>query len=569
MVTNSYIVETLEITAKLMELHDADEFRIRAYTNAVFYLDKYTGDLATLDFGQLTQIQGVGKMMAGKVVEIVSSGTLKELQELLTNTPEGVIDMFKIKGIGVKKIKVLWKEVGIDNINDLQIACENGTLAKVKGFGGKTQESILESISFLNSQAGKLRVDKAKALADTILDELRKTYTQVEVSGQVRRQNEIVDALLFLVSSNEPLAGGFFANLSGSFIEDPKASSPFTWRGRYLDNKINLEIKWVPVNQFVQKQFIYSADANHLKHKNEQGKTLLKICNTDGFASEQEIYEKYGIPYIIPEMREGDFEFDWILKHKNEDLVTWESLKGILHNHSTYSDGRHSLEQMATYCQQLGFEYLGIADHSQSAQYASGLLITKVQQQHAEIEQLNKKLNAAGGKPFKILKGIESDILGDGSLDYPDEILASFDYIVASIHSNLNMTEPRATERLVRAIENPYTTILGHPTGRLLLSRQGYPIDYKTVIDCCADNGVVIEINASPYRLDLDWRWIQYALEKGVMLSINPDAHEMEGYHDMHYGVASARKGGLTTDMTFNALSLVEIETYLAKRKGR
>ncbi len=265
-------------------------------------------------------------------------------------------------------------------------------------------------------------------------------------------------------------------------------------------------------------------------------------------------------------MREGGFEFDWIQKNKNEDLVTWESLKGILHNHSTYSDGQHSLEQMATYCKELGFEYLGIADHSQSATYASGLLITKVQQQHAEIEQLNKKLSL--DRPFKILKGIESDILGDGSLDYPDEVLASFDYIVASVHSNLTMNEARATERLVRAIENPYTTILGHPTGRLLLSRKGYPIDYKEVIDCCAANGVVIEINASPYRLDLDWRWIQYALERNVMLSINPDAHEMQGYHDMHYGVAVARKGGLTKNMTFNALSLVDMEAYLSKKKS-
>jgi len=569
MVTNSYIVETLELTAKLMELHNADEFKIRAYTNAVFYLDKYTGDLAALDFSQLTQIQGVGKMMAGKIVEIVSSGTLRELQELLTTTPEGVIDMFRIKGIGVKKIKVLWKELGIDNINDLQIACENGTIGKVKGFGGKTQEAILASIAFLNSQAGKLRMDKAQALAEVIQEDLQKHYAKVEISGQVRRKNEVVDSLLFLVSNTEPQTGGFFAALPEGFVENAKASSPFTWRGSYLDNKIDVEIKWVPQNQFVHKQFVYSADANHLKHKNEKGQTLLKLSKTDGLNNEEEIYEKYGIPYIIPEMREGDFEFDWIQKHKNEDLVTWDSLKGIVHNHSTYSDGRHSLEQMATYCQELGFEYLGIADHSQSAQYASGLLITKVQQQHAEIEQLNKKLNASGGKPFKILKGIESDILSDGSLDYPDEVLASFDYIVASVHSNLTMTEPRATERLIRAIENPYTTILGHPTGRLLLSRQGYPIDYKAIIDCCAENGVIMEINASPYRLDLDWRWIQYCIEKGVMLSINPDAHEMEGYHDMHYGVAVARKGGLTTDMTFNALSLVEMEAFLAKRRSR
>ena len=569
MVTNEYIVETLELTAKLMEMHDVDEFRIRAYTNAVYYLDKFTGDLAAMDNSQLTQVQGVGKTMAGKVIEIVTTGTLKELQDLLATTPEGVIEMFRIKGIGVKKIKTLWKEVGIDNINDLQIACENGTLGKVKGFGGKTQETILQSIVFLSSQAGKLRMDKAEALAETIVEDLKKYFSKVEVSGQVRRKNEIVDSLLILVSADEPKANGFFAGLPESFVENPKISSPFTWRGKYLDNKIDLEIKFVPTNKLVQKQFVYSADISHLKHKNEHGKTLMQLSATEGLNTEEEIYEKYGIPYIIPEMREGAGEFEWILNHKNEDLVTWKSLKGILHNHSTYSDGRHSLEQMARYCQELGFEYLGIADHSQSAQYASGLGVHKIMQQHAEIEELNKKLNEGGGKPFKILRGIESDILGDGSLDYPDEVLATFDFIVASVHSNLTMTEARATERLIKAIENPYTTILGHPTGRLLLSRQGYPIDYKAVIDSCAENGVIIEINASPYRLDLDWRWIQYAIEKGVMLSINPDAHEMEGYMDMHYGVAVARKGGLTASMTFNALSLPEIEAFLLKRKEK
>ena len=568
MITNAYIVETLEITAKLLELHNSDEFKIKAYSNAVFNLDKYTGELASLDFPQLTQIQGVGKMMAGKIVEIITTGNLRDLQELLAKTPEGVIEMFKIKGIGAKKIKIIWNDLGIDTIQDLQMACENGTLAQVKGFGGKIQESILESILFLKSQEGKLRMDKAAALAAIIQEELQKHFEQVEISGQVRRKSEIVDSLLFLVAKDATQLKPSLIALPESFVEDPRISSPFTWRGRYLTHKIMVEIKSVPANQIFYKQFIYSAEPSHLNKKNNAGLSLYQISQSEGLSSEEGIYEKYGIPYIIPEMREGNFEFDWVNKYKNEELVTWDSLKGILHNHSTYSDGTHSLEQMASYCQELGFEYLGIADHSQSAQYASGLLITKIQQQHAEIEQLNKKLNISATKPFKILKGIESDILGDGSLDYPDEVLASFDYIVASVHSNLTMNEARATERLIRAIENPYTTILGHPTGRLLLSRQGYPIDYKAVIDSCADCGVVIEINASPYRLDLDWRWIQYALEKGVMLSINPDAHAMEGYHDMQYGVSVGRKGGLTKDMTFNALSLIQIEEYLQKRRG-
>jgi DNA polymerase (family 10) len=265
-------------------------------------------------------------------------------------------------------------------------------------------------------------------------------------------------------------------------------------------------------------------------------------------------------------MREGEFEFDWIQKHNNDQLVTWDSLKGILHNHSTYSDGKNTLAEMANYCRELGFEYLGIADHSKTASYARGLNEVRVAEQHAEIDQLNAQY-ALGDKPFKILKGIESDILGDGSLDYDEEVLKNFDYIVASVHQNLKMTEEKAMYRLIKAIENPYTTILGHPTGRLLLSRAGYPVDHYKLIDACAANGVVIEINASPYRLDLDWRYIQYALEKNVKLSINPDAHEKEGYFDMHFGVANARKGGLTADMTFNALSLSEMEVYLSGRK--
>ena len=568
MMSNSDIVETIELTAKLLELHNEDELRIKTFTNAAYNLDKYIGELSQLDFSQLTQIQGVGKMMAGKILEMVSTNQLRDLQDLLAKTPEGVFEMFKIKGLGAKKIKVLWNELGIDNLNELQIACENGSISKVKGFGGKTQESILESLKFIQSQAGKLRMDKAAILSEIILEELKKSFVKVEISGQIRRKSETVDMITFLAAYADALPD---FNAEG-FIKDEKISSPFVWRGKFLENKITIEIRYVVENELLNKQFVYTANENHLKFRNQSGVSLLSVglsASLNEVQTQEEaevlIYEKFGVPYIIPEMREGVNEFEWMKKNKNEDLVTWESLKGILHNHSTYSDGQHSLEQMATYCKELGFEYLGIADHSQSATYASGLLITKVQQQHAEIEQLNKKLSI--DRPFKILKGIESDILGDGSLDYPDEILASFDYIVASVHSNLTMNQARATERLVRAIENPFTTILGHPTGRLLLSRQGYPIDYKEVIDCCAANGVVIEINASPYRLDLDWRLIEYALDRNVMLSINPDAHEMQGYHDMHYGVAVARKGGLTKNMTFNAFGLVEMEEYLGRRK--
>ena len=296
--------------------------------------------------------------------------------------------------------------------------------------------------------------------------------------------------------------------------------------------------------------FITSGSEKHL----EALKSNHKFNVLEIFDSEASIYKSMDLPYFIPELREGKFEFDLAQKNGLSSLVEEKDLKGILHNHSTYSDGNDTLKDMALYCKELGYEYLGICDHSKSAFYANGLKEDRIIQQHQEIEKLNKEL-----APFKVFKGIESDILSSGELDYSDDVLNTFDFIVASVHSNLRMDEEKATTRLIKAIENKYTTILGHPTGRLLLSRPGYPIDHKKVIDACSANEVVIELNANPYRLDIDWRWIQYAMEKGVMISINPDAHRKEGYHDMHFGVGAARKGGLTKKMTFNAFSLEEI----------
>jgi DNA polymerase (family 10) len=559
--TNSDIIEILEFAAKLLELHGENEFKVRTYAAAAFQLDKSPLDLSTLSVDELIKTPGVGKSMALKIDEIRTTGQLSELNELLSRTPEGVIEMFRVQGIGPKKIRQVWLEAGIDNLRDLLLACEDNRIAQVKGFGEKTQATIRESLLFLFGNAAKLRMDKAEALAQLLYDELEKHFEQVEMVGELRRKSEVVSLIQLLVAAESPLPVQRLINDLDSLQQDERRSSPFVWRGHFVGKAIPVEVLICTPANFQQQLFIHTATQAHLAQRVGNG-TILQAAQQQPVADEADVYQHLAIPYVIPEMREGTFELEWLKKHQNEDLVTWDDLRGILHNHSTYSDGKHSLADMARFCKELGFEYLGIADHSKTASYANGLNEYRVKQQHAEIDQLNAEL-----APFKILKGIESDILTDGSLDYADDVLASFDYVVASVHQNLKMDKHKATQRLLRAIENPYTTILGHPTGRLLLSREGYPIDYQTIIDACAERGVVIEINASPYRLDLDWRWIQYCIHKGVMLSINPDAHEKDGYFDMHYGVAVARKGGLLREMTFNALTRSEMETFLAKRK--
>lgn len=587
--SNEEIVEVLELTVKLLELHNADPFKIRGFSTAAFNLDRFKeANIADLSAEELTKIQGVGKSTANKLVQLVQTGHLAELDELMAQTPTGVLEMFKIKGIGPKKIGTIWRDLGIDTIEGLQAACQSGEIAKLKGFGANTQQKILDSLAFLQSQLGKLRMDKGEALATIILEELQPFFSKIAITGEVARKCEIVETIQLLVATESPVMATRTVNNVQWLVHNAKDSSPFVWRGKIQDRiqatdlppqgeeievkktlEVNVEILFVQPERFENERFILESSEAHLAKQGPSGNTLLSLAMASApISSAEEVYQKAGLPFVVSEMREGMGEFEWHSKYNNEELITWNNLRGILHNHSTYSDGKHSLEQMARFCQELGFEYLGIADHSQTATYAQGLSEERVEQQHKEIDHLNQVFAETFTKPFKILKGIESDILGNGALDYPEEILKTFDFVVASVHSNLTMNLEKATSRLLRAIENPYTTILGHPTGRLLLAREGYPIDYQKIIDACAQNGVVIEINASPWRLDLDWRWIRYCMEKGVMLSINPDAHHKEGYYDMHYGVSVARKGGLTKAMTFNALTLNEIEQYLAKRKG-
>lgn len=567
MMTNDDILEVLELTGKLLELHAENEFKVRSYQNAAFSLDKSTANLATLPVAELAQMPGVGKSLAGKIDEIRRTGELKELNDLLARTPPGVVEMFRIKGIGPKKIRQLWLELGIDDLDKLLKCAEAGEIASLKGFGEKVQQTILTNLRFLEESSAKLRMNQGEVLAQVLYDALETAFDQVEIVGDVRRRNEVVGSIQLVVGTTEPLAVQRFLNSQEFLQQDERASTPFVWRGKFVDRKIPVEVTAAPPERFVGQVFVRSASEGHLAHA-VGGQTLYQRATVGPVESEESLYASLGLPYIPPELREGGEELTTHYALRTTHLITFDALRGTVHNHSTWSDGKATVEQMARAAMDLGLEYFGIADHSKSATYAKGLSEDQVFSQQKEVDELNRKF-AAEGLKFTVFKGIEADILGDGSLDYPDEVLNTFDYVVASVHSNLTMTQERAEQRLLRAIENPYTTILGHLTGRLLLSRPGYPVDHRRIIDACAANGVVLELNADPYRLDVDWRWIPYALEKGVMIAINPDAHSPGGLLNLHYGVDVARKGGLTREMTFNALGRDEISAYFAQRNAR
>lgn len=563
---NKKIIKLFKLTAELLELHDDNPFKVRSYTNAIGALELVEEPLEGKGQAELESINGVGKGIAAKIVEVNDTGSFAELDQLLAATPPGVVEMLQIKGIGPKKVRAIWKELGTETVEDLLDACEQDKLSKLKGFGAKTQENIKQALLFTQENRGKLLYAEAEASAHELLKSIREALPQakVELTGDVRRQMEIVEGLQFVLATDEPVQVQEVLNQLPTLKQDTKFSGPMVWRGQHTVSNLQTEIKLVPSACFANELLLNSAAVKHLAQSFKDNKSLLMLVREQNFASEEEVYKAAGMAYVPSELREGTNEPQLALDNKLPQLLELSDLKGSLHNHSTYSDGAHTLEQMAIYCRDMGYQYLGISDHSKTAAYAGGLREGDVLRQQKEIDELNKKL-----APFKIFKGIESDILGDGSLDYDTDILSTFDFIVASIHSSLNMDEKKATARLITAIENPCTTMLGHPTGRLLLRRKGYPIDHKAVIDACAANNVIIEINSNPWRLDLDWRWVQYALEKGVMLSINPDAHHTSGYHDMRYGVLVGRKGGLTKEMTFNAKSVEEVEAYFKERKER
>lgn len=555
---NADIADHFSLLSKLMDINGENSFKAKTYSIAAFHIEKLAEPLKETDRNMIGSIKGLGTSVASKISELLDTGGLSVLQEYLFLIPEGVREMLAIKGLGPKKIHTVWKEMGIQSIGELEYACIENRLTRYKGFGAKTQANVLESIHFYNSNKGQFLYVQIEHIFPTIKAYLENLFGQNKVfeTGDYRRQMPIIKELEFVIAENkESIIPKFQSAYPPEILEDTDDFLVYK-----LNNGLRLKI-YSDESHPISKQFLTSAS-------NEFLESFFNHCTKDRFdegtfSNEEEVFAKAGIPFIAPFYREKNNVIEKAKIGNLDQAITLKDIKGVIHNHSNWSDGINTIEELAMELIANNFEYLVMSDHSKTAAYANGLSEERVFAQHQQIDELNKKL-----APFKIFKSIESDILNDGSLDYEDDVLASFDLVIASVHSNLYMNEEKAMQRVITAIENPYTTILGHPTGRLLLSRKGYPLDHKKIIDAAAANNVIIEINANPHRLDLDWKWIDYAMEKNVLLSINPDAHSIAGLQDIRYGVLAAQKGGLTPRYNFSSFSLAELEQYLSKIKA-
>jgi DNA polymerase (family 10) len=552
---NYAIADQLSLLAKLMDIHGENSFKSKSYSSAAFSIEKLPQELAGLQHEKIYKIKGIGESVGSKVIELLQTGELQLLKDYIAQTPEGVLEMMNIKGLGPKKINVLWKEMGIDNIDDLQMACRENRIAQTKGFGEKTQQNILDSIQFQQSNAGKYLYAKVEAFTLALTEKIKNKFPgeKVELSGDFRRQMDVIESLDWVTTIDSDRLKKYLLTDHVALVTDRDGMLILK-----AEEALLLRFYIADENDFYTTLFETTGTEEFLEEWNR----IAPVDRSRSYDKEQAIFKSAGINYIPPYLRETTKIISKAKTQKLPDVVQTSDIKGLIHAHSNWSDGGYTIEEMAKELIATGFEYLVISDHSKAAYYANGLSEQRIREQHRYIDELNKKL-----APFKIFKSIECDILNDGALDYENKILSMFDLVITSVHSNLDMDEEKAMKRLLGAITNPYTTIMGHMTGRLLLRRKGYPIDHKTIIDACTEHHVVIEINASPSRLDMDWRWISYALEKGVMLSIDPDAHTTEEFPNIKYGVMVAQKGGLTKERNLSSYSLKEFEAFLERTR--
>jgi DNA polymerase (family 10) len=552
--TDNKLIKILKNIALLLEIKGENPFKSRAYTNAARVLDEENIDVTkAVEDGTLGDIKGIGDALQKKISEFVKTGHITYYDKLIETVPESLIDITKIATIGPKKAKFLYENKGIDNLDALEQACLNDEISGLKGFSAKSQEIILNSIQHRKAAKGKFLFDTITADAQVLQEEFLDldSVDNVELTGDLRRFAETPKIIEFVVTSNMPekftrtLINEYNAHVNNGVIK--------------LISENN-----IPVNLYLAG----NNNAGSLLHETTGNDVYLEGMSEyvdkhfgvqiGNFKSEAQLFEQYNLQFIQPELRENRDIISAAADGIIPELIEYKDMRGMLHVHTNWSDGKNTIEEMAMKAKSLGYEYIAITDHSQSASYANGLSIDRIKAQQEEIDKLNAK-----NPGIRILKGIESDILKDGSLDYPDSVLETFDLVIASVHSHFNMPKDDMTKRIIYALMSPYVNILGHPTGRLLLARPAYELDIEAIIDFAAGQKKVIEINCNPYRLDLSWQNSIYAKKAGLKLAINPDSHNANTLTDVEIGIKVARKGGLQAKDVINTLSYDEFLRFL------
>jgi DNA polymerase (family 10) len=576
--TRDQVVEILERIALLLELKGENPFKIRAYHNGARALEMLEGDLATLVAEDgLRGVPGIGEALRDKISALVTTGSLPFYEDLRAEFPPDLFSLFDVPGLGPKKIKAIYDKLGVASLTSLEKACRDGAVAGLDGFGVKTQEKILRALETLKQGAGRHLASAAAEASQTLVDDLRghPEANRVSAAGSTRRRNDTVHDIDLIVSTRSPEA------ITDAFCHHPLVESVIasgaTKSSVMLRGGLQADLRVVSDAEFpfALNYFTGSKEHNIVLRglAQERGWTLNEYRlapSKEGAAKipvirdESDLYALFGLDYIEPELREDRGEFDAAREHRLPDLVELENIRGTFHCHTNASDGRNTLLEMADAARDLGLEYLGIADHSKASFQANGLDAGRLKKQIAEIRALNRDFEG-----FRLFSGTECDILKDGSLDFSDDLLAQLDYVVASVHSSFTLGEAEMTKRLIRAMENPFVTMLGHLTGRLLLRREPYAVNIPAVLDAAASTGTFIELNADPHRLDMDWRWWRLAKEKGVRCVINPDAHATAGLQNLYFGVGAARKGWLTKNDIVNCLPLAKVIPVLQAKRSR
>lgn len=565
------IAGLFESFADLLEFKGENPFKINAFRNGAAVINGLEGSLEEMiSDGSIKDVKGIGKGLLAIIHEYNEKGYSSEFEKLVAEVPAGIMDFLLIRGLGAKKIKNLYESLGVSSVEELESACKDNRVAALKGFGRKTQDMILGEIERIKSVQKLTLMDDAEKKVRLILTALStfESVKKIEVSGEYRRACEIISKLEFVVlitdfdNFNKELVSNFA--FEDVVVSDYQGNDWPTGKNSVMMKAFVIEQEFIVPVYFISTLTL--KDYETLLFFSTGSPEFIKACGAENTQfdeeSEPEIFNKLNSPYVIPEMREKEYYFLSDPLKKNSELERGK-FHGFLHFHTIFSDGKNTLAEMAVAAREAGFEYMAVCDHSKAAFYANGMTEERVLQQKSEVAGINEKLL------IPVFQGVESDILKDGELDFRDDFLKNFDFVVASVHSRFKMTEEEMTNRIIRAVENPNTDLLGHPTGRLLLARAPYQLNIKKVIDACAANKVAIEINASPNRLDLDWRVIYYAREKGCLFSINPDAHTKDSIDEINYGIRIARKGGIQPEEVINCMDLKSFKEFLNRKAGR